>query len=114
MVIRWGAVAKGREAKALEVFAQAGEDAERRVKDGEVDSTDVYISLSGTRGYRVHRGDLDALFNLQQSSEFRQLISRSSAVVDDLEVEIYMGGDADTIMTGISDYMTGLGAAGVL
>ena len=62
VVIRWGGVVPGREAKALEVFGKSVERFEQLAKQGRIHAHKEYIALTGgIGGFTFVEGDIEEL-----------------------------------------------------
>lgn len=94
LFLGWGPVVRGRELKALEVFQETLTYYGTLQQDGRIDSFEpVLIAPHGgdLAGFILLRGARASLNEIRSSEEFRRLIARAAAVVDDIGVI-----DADT------------------
>lgn len=96
LFIGWGAVARGREKRALEVFQESMEYYGRLQQEGRIDSFDVILlSPHGgdLAGFVIARGDRGKLAEVRFSEEFERLIARATAIVDSVGVIPAYSGD---------------------
>jgi hypothetical protein len=99
LLITWGAVVRGREAKALEVFQGVQAYWDEQAKEGKIHDHRSYFNLVGkSGGMTVVNGELDSLLALQGSTELRKHLFEAQLIIDDLESGIYVGGDEQSIM----------------
>jgi hypothetical protein len=85
LFIGWGAVARGREKQALQVFQESMEYYGKLQQDGRIESFDVFLLAphgGDLVGFVVLRGERQALAELRFSDEFETLIARATAIVD--------------------------------
>jgi hypothetical protein len=97
LFIGWGAVVRGREKQALQVFQESMEYYGRLQQDGRIESFDVLLLAphgGDLNGFVVLRGDRKALGDVRFSEEFERLIARASAIIDSLGVIPAYGGEA--------------------
>lgn len=112
-VIRWGASIPGREAKGLEVFAASIERFEGFAKQGRVHSHKEYISLDGkSGGFMIVEGDIAELQKIAVEPETLALNTKAAAIVQDFEVQMYLGGTDKAVQDLIGIYLGGLGELG--
>lgn len=89
LFLGWGQVARGREERALEVFAESMGLYGRMQQDGRIESFDVALldphggSLAGYIELRGSAAQLDAV---REDDEFRRLQTDVTMIVDDLRV----------------------------
>lgn len=114
IVISWGSSIPGREGTGLEVFGQALELSERYVKDGQISSHKEFFSGRRTGGFQILEGDMDALRDILASDEFQDVQFKAENTTQDLNVELYMGGDDESIQDGMGRYTAALSDIGVL
>ena len=95
LFLGWGPVVRGRELKALEVFQETLTYYGTLQQDGRIDSFEpVLLAPPGGElaGYILLRGARASLDQIRSSEEFRRLIARAAAVVDDVGViDAYTG-----------------------
>jgi hypothetical protein len=97
LFIGWGAVARGREKQALQVFQESMEYYGRLQQEGRIESFDVLLlgpHGGDLNGFVVLRGDRKALADVRFSEEFERLTARASAIIDSLGVIPAYGGEA--------------------
>jgi hypothetical protein len=97
LFIGWGAVVRGREKQALQVFEESMQYYAKLQQDGRIESFDVLLlSPHGgdLDGFVILRGDRQALASVRFSDEFERLIARATAIIDSLGVVPAYGGDA--------------------
>jgi hypothetical protein len=89
LFIGWGAPVRGREAKGLDVFGEAGQFWGQRQQEGAIESFDaVVIGPHGgdLYGFFLIRGSRDQLATLMASDDFNLLTARAGLVVERLGV----------------------------
>jgi hypothetical protein len=115
VVIRWGAVVPGREAKALEVFGKSIERFEQLAKQGRIHSHKEYLALTGTMGgFTVVDGDLEELQKIIVEPETISLNAQAEAIVQDFEQQLYAGGTDQAVQEMMGSYMTATSELGYL
>jgi hypothetical protein len=98
LTVSWDRVVPGREAKALASFAKALQFNETLEKQGRIDGTRVFFSVTGkSRGQMVTVGRLEELQTLLTDDEFNARLREGQLVVENLEVTLWAGGPPDTI-----------------
>lgn len=104
LFIGWGAVVRGREKQALQVFQESMEYYGKLQQDGRIESFDVLLlSPHGgdLNGFVVLRGDRTRLAEIRFSEEFERLLARAAAIVNSPGVVPAYGGDALAQQMGI-------------
>ena len=104
LFIGWGAVVRGREKQALQVFQESMEYYGKLQQDGQIEGFDVFLlSPHGGElaGFVILRGDRKALAAVRFSDEFERLIARASAIIDRPGVVPAYGGEALAKQMGI-------------
>jgi hypothetical protein len=95
LFLGWGPVVRGRELKALEVFQETITYYGTLQQDGRIDSFEpVLIAPHGgdLAGFILLRGSRASLDEIRSSEEFQRLVTRATAIVDDLGViDAYTG-----------------------
>lgn len=95
LFLGWGPVVRGRELKALEVFQETLTYYGTLQEAGRIDSFEpVLIAPHGgdLAGFILLRGSRGSLDEIRSGDEFRRLIGRAAAVVDDIGViDAYTG-----------------------
>ncbi len=89
LLLGWGPVARGRELKALEVFQETLTYYGTLQSDGRIDSFEpVLLAPHGGElaGFILLRGARTSLDEIRSSDEFRRLVARAAAIVDDVGV----------------------------
>jgi hypothetical protein len=97
LFIGWGAVVRGREKRALQVFQESTDYYGRLQQEGAIDSFDVVLlSPHGgdLNGFVLLRGDRAKLAEIRFSDEFQRLLVRASGIIDSLGVVIAYTGEA--------------------
>lgn len=104
LFIGWGAVVRGREKQALQVFQESMEYYGKLQQDGRIEGFDVFLlSPHGgdLSGFVILRGDRQALAEVRFSEEFERLIIRATAIIDKPGVVPAYSGDALAQQMGI-------------
>ncbi len=116
VIVTWGKVVPGREAKGLEVFGKALAFYDDLAKKGRVHGHKEYISLTGNstevQGTMVIEGAVEELLKVQAEDASRALIVEASAVCENFTVQIAIGGDEQSLTGEIGLYtktLQGLG-----
>jgi hypothetical protein len=88
LFIGWGAPARGREERGLEVFNQAVGTYGRRQQEGRIESFNVVLlgPNPGLAGYIEVQGSAEQLTALQEEEEFQRNLIDASLIVDGLHV----------------------------
>jgi hypothetical protein len=97
LFIGWGAVVRGREQQALQVFQESMEYYGRLQQEGKIESFDVaFLGPHGGDlvGFVLLRGDRDKLAEIRFSDEFERLVARASSIIDSPGVVPAYTGDA--------------------
>lgn len=97
LFIGWGAVARGREKAALQVFQETIEYYGKLQQEGRIERFDPYLLAphgGDLNGFIVLHGERQALAEIRFSDEFEQLLARASAIVDALGVIPAYSGEA--------------------
>ena len=99
VIVTWNGVARGRETKALEVFGRALEHLDELAKTGRIHGHHEYFAQTGAGplGIQIIDGDTTELKALLDDTEFQHNVLAGGLVADDLTVNLYQGGDADSI-----------------
>jgi hypothetical protein len=115
IVVRWGANIPGRETKGLEVFGEAIEYFEGLAKQGRIHSHHEYITLTGRDGgFMIADGEVGELTKIMTSTETLQLNGKAAAIVEDFEVQLYGGGNDQSIQELIGTYVSGMQSIGYM
>jgi hypothetical protein len=97
LFVGWGAVARGREKEALEVFSESVQYWGSLKENGQIDDLEVvllYPHGGDLAGYALLKGDRAKLDELRSSDEFVRSTARASIVVDSLGVVNAVTGEA--------------------
>jgi hypothetical protein len=97
LFIGWGAVVRGREKQALQVFQESMEYYGKLQQDGRIESFDVLLLAphgGELNGFVILRGDRQALAEVRFSDEFETLLVRAASIIDNLGVVPAYGGEA--------------------
>ncbi|HEY6396570.1 MAG TPA: hypothetical protein VIX82_03845 [Solirubrobacteraceae bacterium] len=89
LFIGWGAVVRGREKQALQVFQESIEYYGKLQQDARFERFDVlFLGPHGgdLNGFVVLYGERKALADIRFSDEFERLIARAAAIIDSLGV----------------------------
>lgn len=98
MIITWGdAQPNVPEGKGLEVFARALEYYDGLAKAGRIDGYRVYASTRRSAGSIIVEGELSTLAQIQCEDESFKQLALGTAVVQDVDVELCVGGSADDV-----------------
>lgn len=115
IVIRWGASIPGREAKGLEVFGNAVMRFEEYAKSGRISSHREYFSLTGTDGgFMIVDGAVSELLAIVGEEETIKLNAQAAAIVENFEVQVYGGGDDQSVQSLMGSYVASLQEIGYM
>jgi len=108
VVVTWGNVVHGREAKAFEVFGRALEHLDELAKTGRIFGHHEYFAQTGQgpTGIQIIDGEATELKALLDDDEFQHNVMAGSLIVEGLTVNLYAGGDADSITQLVGQAMT--------
>jgi hypothetical protein len=103
LFVGWGPVpVRGREQKAVEVFNESMQYYAQLQQQGEIESFEpVLLEPHGgdLGGFILIKGDQDKLNHLRFSDEFRRMINRGAAVIDEIGVvSAYVGDELNRFM----------------
>lgn len=93
----WGAVVRGREQKALDVFQETVQFWMQAQQDGRIESFEpILLEPHGGElaGFILARGERSQLDAIRTDPAFQRLVARAGAIVDDLGVVAGFGDDA--------------------
>ena len=85
LFIGWGAVVRGREKQALQVFQESMEYYGRLQQEGRIEGFDVVLlgpHGGDLTGFVVLRGVRQALAEVRFSDEFERLLVRAASIID--------------------------------
>jgi hypothetical protein len=109
LMIRWGTTKPGREAAGLEVFGSAINRFENLTKQGRIHGHREYFSVTGLNsGVAVLEGEIEELTKILTEEEILSLNIQASAVVDDYEIQAYLGGSDQAVQQQIGTYTESL------
>jgi hypothetical protein len=97
LFLGWGAVVRGRELKALDVFAETLGYYGQLQQEGKIDSFEpVLIAPHGgdLAGFFLIRGERSKLDEVRSSEEFERLVVRAATIVDGVGVINAYTGDS--------------------
>jgi hypothetical protein len=97
LFLGWGPPVRGRELKALDVFQETLGYYDSLQKDGRIESFEpVLIAPHGGElgGFILLRGSRSALDEIRSSEEFQRLVTRASAIVENIGVIDAYSGEA--------------------
>ena len=106
LFVGWGAVVRGREQRALEVFNEALQYYADLQRKKEIESFEVVLLEQhggDLNGFVLIRGEEDRLAKLRTDQEFQRRIIRAQLMVDDVGVVAGLIGNG--ITRGMADYM---------
>lgn len=106
LFVGWGAVVRGREQRALEVFNEALQYYADLQRKKEIESFEVVLLEQhggDLNGFVLIRGEEDRLAKLRTDQEFQRRIIRAQLIVDDVGVVAGLIGNG--ITRGMADYM---------
>jgi hypothetical protein len=97
LFVGWGAPVRGREAKGLEVFGEAGAFYGKCQEAGEIESFEVVLLSphgGGLAGFFLLRGSTEQCTALREQDDFQRILTRAGLVVQDLGVVPALADDA--------------------
>ena len=92
LVFKWIKPASGREAKALEVFADIRTFFGKLFAEDKIAEPVVLTSVNG--GLMIIRGEMMSLFEISDTDEFIKLLDKAMFVAEDFRYDSYFVGDA--------------------
>jgi hypothetical protein len=115
LMFRWGTSIPGREAASLAVFGSAINRFETLTKEGRVHGHREYVSITGRDGgFALLEGETDELTKILGEEDTIRLNVQASAVVEDFEVQTYIGGTDQSVQQAMGIYTASLNAIGYL
>jgi len=111
VVYTWGVPRAGREAAALEAFADSMTFWDKRIADSAATAS-IPVILPRSGGLWIITGDLDRLREATDSDEHARITIKASAAVEGFTAEIGLAGD--TLQTRMGLYGKTLGELGYL
>lgn len=100
LIATWGNTARGREAKALEVFMDFLTFWGKKAADGKCSEPEVFFNADGSEGISIVKGKSDALAEIVESEDYEKLIAKGQLIVDGLKTHLYFGGSEEEITRG--------------
>ena len=108
MLVSWGAPARGREAKGLEVFGKALQMFEDHAKAGRIHGHREYFCITGNNseraGFMVVDGEIEELQKILVSDDNLRLMTEASAITDNFEVTLCAGGSDQSVGEMVSRF----------
>lgn len=104
IVISWGAVVRGREHKALEVFGESVEFWDDVVKNHRASGHYPYFSTNRNGGMWIIQGELEDLMALQAEEDYQRLTGRVQMIVEDYSAEVHVGGSVESLGDSVAMY----------
>ena len=109
LMIRWGASIPGRETAGLDVFGSAINRFENLTKEGRLHGHHEYFSLTGRDGgFAVLDGEVEELTKILTEEDTLRLNNQASAVVEDYEIQAFLGGTDQSIQQLLGTYTASL------
>jgi hypothetical protein len=115
LLIRWSESIPSREAAGLNIFGKTVAHFEQLAKSGRVHGHQEYFSVTGRNGgFMMIDGELDELMKILVEDEMMKLTDQASAVVSDLEIQAFAGGNDRATQQLVMDYTTNLQEIGYM
>jgi hypothetical protein len=115
VLIRWGASIPSREAAGLDVFGKTVARFEELTKSGRVHGHQEYFSVTGRNGgFMMIDGELDELVKILVEDETIRLTDQASAIVSDLEIQAFAGGNDQATRQLVTAYTANLQEIGYM
>lgn len=115
LVTTWGAGRAGTSpGKGMEVFGKALSLYDELAKEGRITGYRVYASTNRDAGMLVAEGDATELARITTEPQSTTLLALAAAVVDDVRIEVCIGGSPDDVVgfyTRAIDAMNEVGLA---
>jgi hypothetical protein len=109
LMFRWGRSIPGRETASLDVFGSAIKRFETLAKEGRIHGHREYVSITGRDGgFALLEGETDELMKIVAEEDIIRLNAQASAVVDDFEIQTFMGGTDQSVQQAIGTYTSSL------
>ena len=103
LISTWQNTARGREAKAVEVFMEFLQFWGKHAAEGRCSQPETYFNYDGSEGMNIVRGKSDALMEIWESDESQKLIAKGQLIVEGLKAHLWLAGEAE-ITHGMSLY----------
>jgi hypothetical protein len=114
LVTTWGAGRSGvPTAKGMEVFSEALGWYDDLAKTGRISGYRVYGSINRDEGMLIAEGDAAELAKLTTEPESIKHLALAAAVVDDVKIQVFIGGGVDDIMGMYTTAVEAVNAAGL-
>ncbi|HXX90774.1 MAG TPA: hypothetical protein VEI83_11200 [Acidimicrobiales bacterium] len=98
IIISWGNQRAGiTGTKGMEVFGESLAFYDELAKEGRITSYRVFASTMRMHGSLVIEGDMTELARIATSTEATRLLAKAAAVVDDIELDLCVGGSVDEV-----------------
>lgn len=97
IVFRWGTPVRGREAAALEVFAESAAYYDDLEKNHRITSHHPYISADRNGGLWLVCGDMAELNAIRSEEEYIRLMTKAQLIAEDFTSELCYGGTVDDL-----------------
>jgi hypothetical protein len=98
VIITWGPQRVGVPPdKGMEVFGESLTFYDELEKEGRIAGYRVFASTTAARGQLIIEGDLSELARIMTSTESTRLLAKASAVVEDVELDLCIGGPVDEV-----------------
>ena len=115
VLIRWGASVPGREAASLDVFGRAINRFETLTKQGRLHGHREYVSVTGRdSGFAILDGEIEELTKILTEEDTLKLNAQAGAIVEDFEVQAYVGGTDQAVQEQLTSYTASLREIGYL
>jgi hypothetical protein len=115
VMIRWGTAIPGREKASIDVFGKAISRFETLTKEGRIHGHHEYISITGRdSGFALLEGELAELTKILAEEETLRLNSQATAIVEDFEVQTFVGGTDQAIQQMLGTYTSSLNEIGYM
>jgi hypothetical protein len=115
MVVRFGTGIPGREAKGIEVFGKAVGRFEELTKEGRIHGHREYFSITGpSSGFMIVDGDLEELLKIAGEEASLRLNTQAEAIVSDFDIQVYAGGDDQSVQQLMGTYSSSLDEIGYM
>lgn len=95
LVTSWTHSARGREAKALESFADYLTFFGKKAADGKCTAPEPFFSYDGSTGFAIVKGSSDELQEIVDSEEYEKLIAKAQLCVEDLRTTLFAAGEEE-------------------
>ena len=117
LVISWGGLVPGREAKGMEVFSSALQYFEGLSKEGRIHGHREYFALTGASdrgGFMLVDGEIEELQKILVSDENLRLMAQSRSIVEDFNVTLCQGGSDQAVGESVQRFVSALSDIGYM